>query len=188
MPRRDSLTEALLQIVARRGLDSVSVREVATAGGVSIGTVQHHFPTKDDMLAAAFREVVRRIRIRIEAVPLGADVRRNLSRVLRELVPLTELGAVEARVYLAFATRAATAPDLAEIQRTVLTELHAGLTEAFVRAWDGSASPARCRTAAHAVVALADGLALHAVSAGDWLPPRHQTAALELVLDALLPQ
>jgi AcrR family transcriptional regulator len=48
-----------LCIVAERGLDDVSVREVASAAGVSIGTVQHYFRTKDDMLFTAFQDVVR---------------------------------------------------------------------------------------------------------------------------------
>ena len=38
--RRTQLTDALLSITATRGLDQVSVREVASAAGVSIGTVQ----------------------------------------------------------------------------------------------------------------------------------------------------
>ena len=181
-----SLTDSVLRIVAERGLDGVTIREVAAASGVSIGTVQHHFHSKDDLLAAAFQEVVRRTRGRLEDIRLGSDVRANLARVLRELLPLGAGRAVEARVYLAFSARAATAPRLAEIQQAVLAELHRGLVEAFALAWGESASPTRCRTAAHATIALVDGLALHAVSSDGWLTSRRQTAALDLVLDALI--
>ncbi len=186
--KRDSLTDSVLRIVAERGLDSVSIREVAAASEVSIGTVQHHFPTKDDMLAAAFQEVVRRIRGRVDRIVLGTDVRVNLSRVLRELLPLGVDREVEAKVYLAFSARAATAPRLAEIQREVLEELHGGLVQAFTVAWGEGASPARCRNAAHAAIGLVDGLALHAVSADGWLTPRRLRAVLDLVLDALVPR
>jgi AcrR family transcriptional regulator len=186
-PREAALTNALLSIVAERGLDEVSVREVASAAGVSIGTVQHYFPTKDDMLAAAFEEVVRRIRTRMTSVCLGPDVRGNISAVLTELLPVDDRRAAEARIQVAFAARAATSPALAEIQRSVLTEINEALTEAFTLAAAGAATAEDCRSAARVAVAAADGLALHAVSAGGWLSARQLTAALDLLLDALVP-
>lgn len=186
-PREAALIDALLGIVADRGLDQVSVREVASAAGVSIGTVQHYFPTKDDMLAAAFYEVVRRIRNRMISICFGPDVRANISAVLSELLPLDGRRAEEARIELAFAARAATSPALAAIQRNVLTEITEALTGAFTRAAAAGATPGRYRTAAHIAVAAADGLALHAVSANGWLPASQLTAALELLLDVLVP-
>jgi AcrR family transcriptional regulator len=186
-PRETALTDALLGIVAERGLDQVSVREVASAAGVSIGTVQHYFSTKDDMLAAAFNEVVRRIRTRMTSVCLGPDLRRNLSAVLRELLPLDDRRAAEARIQIAFAARAATSPALAHIQRTVLTEITEALTEAFADAAAGSATAAQCQVAAQVAVAAADGLALHAVSSGGWISAQQLSAALEFLLNVLLP-
>ncbi len=186
-PREAALTDALLCIVAERGLDQVSVREVASAADVSIGTVQHYFPTKDDMLAAAFNEVVRRIRTRMTSVCLGPDVRRNISAVLTELLPVDDRRAAEARIQVAFAARAATSPALAEIQRSVLTEIHEALTEAFAHAAAGTVTAENCRSAARVALAAVDGLALHAVSSGDWISARQLTAALDLMLDALVP-
>ena len=181
-----AVTDALLHIVAERGLDQVSVREVAAGANVSIGTVQHYFRTKDRMLAAAYEEVVRRIRSRLEAVKLGADVRQNLSAVLAELLPLDARRVAESRVHLAFAARAATMPELARTQRVALAEIHRAVTQVFATVWGDHASRATCTLAAHAAIAAADGLALHAVSSGGWLPRRRQTATLELALDALM--
>jgi AcrR family transcriptional regulator len=183
---RRQLTDVMLRIVAESGLDRLTVREVAAAAGVSIGTVQHHFPTKDAMLAAAYGEVVSRIRRRLGDVRLGADVRRNLGAVLSELLPADEHRAAETRVHLAFAARAATMPTLAEIQRTALAEIHDALTAAFTTAAGGRWSRASSARRAHAALAIADGLALHAVSSGDWLSRRQQSAVLALALDALL--
>lgn len=186
-PRQDTIIDALLWIVAERGMEQVSVREVATAAGVSIGTVQHYFRTKDAMLAAAYDEVVNRIRSRLDAVKLGTDVRKNLSAVLTELLPLDERRRVECRVHLAFAARAATRPDMAKTQARALAELHDGVTDAFARGLGRPATRAQCVVAAHAAIAVADGLALHAVSADGWVSGRRQKAALEMVLDALIP-
>lgn len=186
-PRREAeITEALLHIVAERGLEQVSVREVAAGAKVSIGTVQHYYPTKEKMLAAAYGEVVARIRSRLRGVDFGTNVRRNLTAVLTELLPLDHRRAVETRIHLAFATRAATTPALADIQRGALDEIHRALTEAFELAWGSRVSRTRCALAAHAALAAADGLALHAVSSGGWLSARRQSATLGLALDALV--
>jgi AcrR family transcriptional regulator len=176
----------LLQILGERGLEHVSVREVAAGAGVSIGTVQHYFPTKEQMLTGAFEEVVRRVHARVASVTLGPDVHANLSAVLRELLPLDERRGVEARVQLAFALRAATAPALAEIQRGVLADIHQALAGAFARAWGEPASPERCRRAARLTLAATDGLALHFVSAAGLISPRQVETTLELLLDTLL--
>ena len=184
--RESALTEAVMAIVAEHGLDGVSVREVAAAADVSIGTVQHYFPTKERLLAAAYTEAVRRIRDRLDALRLGPDPRANLARVLRQLLPLDERRRTETRVYVAFAAGAAASPTLAEIQKDILAELHVALSEAFALTWRDAASTHRCRLAAHAVIALVDGLALHAVTTDHWLGQRQLTAALDLVLAALL--
>jgi AcrR family transcriptional regulator len=187
-PRRAALTGALLRIVAERGLDQVSVREVASAAGVSIGTVQHYFPTKDEMLASAFAEVVRQVRARLASVERGDDIRRNLSTVLREFLPLDARRAEEARIMLAFATRATTSPALAEVQRSVLEEIREALSDAFAQAGNGHVSPADAKSAAHIAIAAADGLALHAVSAPGWISRRRLSAELEFLLDRLVPE
>jgi AcrR family transcriptional regulator len=184
--RQAAIIDAVTGIVAERGLDHVSVREVAAAAGVSIGTVQHYFPTKQQMLAAAYTDAVRRIRARLEALQLDRDARGNLALVLRELLPLDDQRRVETRVYMAFAAAAATSPSLADIQQTILTELHTALTDAFAQAWGDTATPARCLLAAHAAIALADGLAFHAVTTTRWLPSRKLIATVDLVLEALL--
>jgi TetR/AcrR family transcriptional repressor of bet genes len=51
--RRSELTDVLVSISTTRGLDQVSVREVAAAPEVSIGTVQHYFAARDEMLVFA---------------------------------------------------------------------------------------------------------------------------------------
>lgn len=184
--RRDELRRTMFEIVAREGLDRLTVREVAAAAGVAIGTIQHYFASKDAMLQAAFEEVVRRTRDRLQSVRLGPDPRRNLEAVLGELLPLDEARSDEARVQLAFSARAAVAPALAAQQEQILAEIRDGLSEAFVAAGQ---SARRAAVSAQIALATVDGLAQHAASTpatSDWLPPALQRKALRSALDALL--
>ena len=183
--RRERVTSAVLAVADEHGLDRATVREVAARAGVSIGTVQHYFPTKDAMLVAAFEEVVRRIRARIDALRLSGGTRDNLVSVLRELLPLDDQRATEVRVQLAFNARAMTDPELAAVQRAILTELHQALS-AVLAALPG-ASAAEAATTAHLLVAAADGLALHAVTSDGWLTSAEQQRVLARVVAAMVP-
>ena len=49
---RASIRNAALRLFAERGHDAVTVREIATAAGVSPGLVVHHFASKDGLRAA----------------------------------------------------------------------------------------------------------------------------------------
>lgn len=177
------ITDAILAIVDEQGLERATVREVAAVAGVSIGTVQHHFPTKDAMLVAAFTEVVARVRVRLEDLARVEDGCGGAATVLRQILPLDRRRAQEASVQLAFATRAIHDPALAMIQRTVLTELHQALSASLAGA--GRITPERARLTAHAVLALADGLALHALSTDHWLSEQRLSDTLELAVGML---
>ncbi|WAY17200.1 TetR family transcriptional regulator [Mycolicibacterium fortuitum] len=49
----ERMADAVLCVLVAEGFEGVSVRKVAALAEVSIGAVQHHFPTKDAMLGAA---------------------------------------------------------------------------------------------------------------------------------------
>ena len=176
------ISEAVFQIVAGQGLERATVREVARSAGVSIGTVQYYFPTKDAMLAGAFADVVRRVRERLKTLELGPDSEDNVLVVLKQILPLDRDREQEARVQLAFAVRALHEPALAVIQHQVLGELHDALSQVLSSA--GSTAQ-DSRLAAHVALAAADGLTLHALSTPRWMTTETMTEALQLALRAL---
>jgi AcrR family transcriptional regulator len=177
--RREQLAATMFEIVADRGLEAVTVREVAAAAGVSIGAVQHHFSTKDAMLASAFDHVVHRVRERIAHRPRTGDLATDLEAVLAELLPLDAERRREARVQVAFAARAATSVELQAIQRPLLERIRAEIDDVL-----GSGAGATERSVA--LLALVDGLALHEVSAPGSLGPRTVERALRLGVRAAL--
>ena len=187
--RRLELTDVLLSIAATRGLDQVSVREVAAAAGVSIGTVQHYFATKDEMLVFAFRQVVERTRARVAGIDADNGPRHALGAALRELLPLDQARLAECRVYLAFAARAATSPSLAAVQRETLSAIYADLEQALRAAATARNRGPALDTALEArlLLAVVDGLMFDAVSAPGTLTRAHLEAALDAYLDRLLP-
>lgn len=59
--KRQELVDALLRVVAREGIDAVSVRSVAAEAGCSIRPVQYYFADKAELLAAAHARVSERM-------------------------------------------------------------------------------------------------------------------------------
>lgn len=53
--RRQALIEAAIQSLKRHGHEGLSVRRIAAEARVSIGLINHHFPTKDALVAEAYR-------------------------------------------------------------------------------------------------------------------------------------
>ena len=187
--RRDTLAEAVLTIGMTRGLERVSIREVAAEAGCSIGTVQHYFRTKDEMLVFAFRRVVERATARAIAVDQSRGVRRALVHIIAQLLPLDDERRAETTVHLAFATRAAVDPKLAEVQAETLETVRAELAElllAVQRESGRRTDRRRARRDAVRLLALVDGLALHAVSAPGQLTDEELLATLRHALDGVL--
>jgi AcrR family transcriptional regulator len=77
---------------AERGADDVSLEEIARRAGVGIGTLYRHFPTRQSLLEAVYREQVEALSRRSEQL-LTAD---SPAAALREwLVALTEFGSTK---------------------------------------------------------------------------------------------
>ena len=72
----EQLTDALMRLVVDGGLEAVSVRTVAKEAGVSVGAVQYHFKTKDDLLYAAYERVIDQVALRAQAI--AGDERARL--------------------------------------------------------------------------------------------------------------
>ncbi|QND52730.1 TetR family transcriptional regulator [Phyllobacterium sp. 628] len=61
--RREDLIAATLECVAERGLAGATVREIAMRADVTAGLIRYYFPTKDDLISAAYRAVMNRMTV-----------------------------------------------------------------------------------------------------------------------------
>lgn len=66
------LIEALVSLLGKRGIGSISVREIAAEAGVNHGLVHRHFGSKQNLVRAAIRELS-------EEIHRGDPVNRGLS-------------------------------------------------------------------------------------------------------------
>ena len=86
---RDKIIDAARQLIREKGLDAISMDEVAKRAGVGPGTLYRHFATKDELYDAAIQAWAETVKARAdEALASGGDDRERLLNWLRVYVSL----------------------------------------------------------------------------------------------------
>jgi AcrR family transcriptional regulator len=191
--RRAAIAGAVWQLMARGGLEAVSMRHVAAGAGMSLGQVQHYFPSKNELLAFAYELVAEEIldRVRNPETPPAAPAdeeptpRETLYIALVELLPLDEDRELEAHISFAFLAKAAVNPELAARLRKNHAALQGIIVDQLRRGQRHGSVPIRLDPAheARTLVAFIDGLTAHILSGQH--TPEDADHALENYLDGL---
>ena len=80
--RRDDLIAATLDCIAEVGIQGATVRQIAARAGVTGGLIRHYFTSKDQMLQAAYRQLMNGITQTTKAASEGSDARERLRRFI----------------------------------------------------------------------------------------------------------
>ncbi|HET6288742.1 MAG TPA: TetR family transcriptional regulator C-terminal domain-containing protein [Amycolatopsis sp.] len=148
--RRQQIAAAVRRIAADRGLEGVSLNEVAAEAGISKGFVQHYFASRDDMLRFATTTLRSGLEERI-ATPSEPRVRE----LLIALLPLDEAARDDALVANAFLMRALKDPEIAGHFRTGHGQLRDAVTAMLAAARDDGEFVATLDPASEAALLLA---------------------------------
>ncbi|CAL8898895.1 hypothetical protein KVA01_20580 [Kocuria varians] len=174
------IADAAIRVIAQRGFDVVSVRSVAQQSGLSAGTVQYHYRTRQDLLLAALERSVARQAERIRTVGRVESYRESMALTLRELLPLDGVRYEDAAVWVSYGAAAATRDWLAGPYWSGMRLFHDGVRETLERARaDGRLREGLTpETAAPLVTALVNGLTLDHLNA-----PARVRVEVEAALD-----
>jgi AcrR family transcriptional regulator len=74
---RDKIIDAARQLVRAKGMDAVSMDEVAKVAGVGAGTLYRHFPTKDDLYVAVVEAWAETVNARVDEAMSSAGTDRD---------------------------------------------------------------------------------------------------------------
>ncbi|NSC25075.1 MULTISPECIES: TetR/AcrR family transcriptional regulator [Streptomyces] len=181
--RRRRIAESVCTLIARSGMDAVSLRDVAAEAEVSMGAVQRCFRTKEDMLLFALEHisqgVTERANQRIAAASDPRSASTLLSHTLAELALLDEESRTHAHAWLAFTAHAPASAKLAAVLRDTYAKLDDLLCWLIRYGQDTREIPPHIdpRREARTLLALAEGLTVH-VLAGH-RTPAEATAVLQ---------
>ena len=125
--RRTEIVQTTWRVIARRGLDGATLREVAAEAGYANGALKPYFPAKSDLLEATFRHVFTRTNARSSAATQGLDGFAALRAFCLEVLPLDADRLDEARVVIAFWQQALSDPAQARVNETAMAQWRAGI-------------------------------------------------------------
>nr|WP_202487213.1 TetR family transcriptional regulator C-terminal domain-containing protein [Streptomyces sp. SID8354] len=163
--RRQEISAALWRLANTRGVDGVSLRDVAAEAGISLGRIQHYFRTKDELLLFALRHINRkateRIAQRIQALKEEPTPRAVLRACCAGMLPLDAESRAGLLVGAAYYSRAVHDPALGAEARDGIPKLRDFLTDQLRRAAERGELPPERATEDEAMllIALSDGLA-----------------------------
>jgi AcrR family transcriptional regulator len=209
--RRQEVVDAVFRIIASDGLERASLREVADEAQLAVGSVRHYFASSDELLTHSFAVVVDRIVGRLTAAdsrlgdlpPGSAEHHVAVMALLGEFLPLDEERAVDACVWMAFKNAARTKPFLvAEADRShravaaVVGGLILGLADGAESRGTDPADPDDADgsvginqqvlvTEAELLLAVLDGLTMHALLQPEWMTALMCKDVLEAHLEGL---
>ena len=96
--RRDEIALIPCRVVAEYGLEQATIVRIARAAGCTTGMIAHYFDTKQDIIVAALRLILRRIEERLTHAEGAAD----LLALLSEALPIDATRYIECAVWMAF--------------------------------------------------------------------------------------
>lgn len=160
--RRTELADLAAELIAREGLDALSIRRLAAATGYSTTVVTHYFETKRALLLAVYRACADRAQARVDAA-IARDP-ADLVGCLAAFLPIGAEARRDWRVNFAFWQVALHDQGFAEEQRWWTR--HATETIAAIMAGAGGD--------AELLLTLAEGIAVRAAFEPDWTDERQR--------------
>jgi TetR/AcrR family transcriptional regulator, regulator of biofilm formation and stress response len=161
LARREALLDAAVEVVAERGVGGATHREIAARAGVPLSTTSYFFASIDELVLEALRCFAARGIARLDAVADAiADERLSPEAAVERFA--AALLAVPARETLAQFEAYLEAGRRPEVRAEAARVISA--FERLAEAALAAAGAQRPRELAPALVALADGFALHRIA------------------------
>jgi AcrR family transcriptional regulator len=183
--RRDEIALVACQVVAEHGFEQATVARIARAAGYTTGMVAHYYDSKQEIILAALRLILKRIEERLTRERDGGEA--NLLSVLSEAVPIDAQRFTESAFWLAFWGQMSADPKLKRLNVWVHREYMRLFERCFAKYWpEWKSRPAAVRDQVlRSIVTCMNGLTAGAVtSPRDWPAPK-QVGHLRLQLELL---
>ncbi|MGN6404234.1 TetR/AcrR family transcriptional regulator [Sinomonas sp.] len=181
--RRVELVDATWRIIAEKGLDGATMRDIAAEAGFANGALKPYFPSKDRLLDFAFEHIFAQTNRRMEAATAGLTGREALRTYCHEILPLDDERRNEARVAIAFWQKAMQDPAKAAVHERSMEQWREALGRLLVEAGHGGADLV---TAVGAIMDLVLGAQITATLSPAHHSPQQLVDQLDCLLTALI--
>lgn len=131
--RKIRIAKATWKVIVEEGLEKATVRKVAKAAGLSVGSLRHYFPTQSELLLFSMELVSDRIKQRLMNKHYVGSPDEVLMEMIDELLPTDEEKRVEMEVWFVFSAKTLVDPKLKQLANQLYTELQGFIQIIFQR-------------------------------------------------------
>ncbi|HEY6483306.1 MAG TPA: TetR family transcriptional regulator C-terminal domain-containing protein [Steroidobacteraceae bacterium] len=186
--RRQALIEATIESLKRHGHEGLSIRRISAEANVSIGLINHHFPTKDALVAEAYRHFNNELVGGLRHALIGAlpAARERLRAFFQASFSPPNLDGDVLAVWVVFWGLYRHSPDIQRVQSETYhgyVDLLRGMLADLER--ESGKLRFNLRLAAIGLTALIDGLWLEWCLDPDNFEPKEAIALCEAWVDSL---
>jgi TetR/AcrR family transcriptional regulator, transcriptional repressor of bet genes len=183
--RRDEIALVACRVVAEYGFDQATIVRIARQAGYTTGMVAHYFDTKQEIIIAALRLILRRIEERLTAAAGEADP--QLLALLTEALPVDATRFTECAFWTAFWGQVSADARLKRINAWMHREYLKLFERCLARGWpEWRRWPPRVRDQVlRSVVTFINGLTASVVASPREWPAARQVGQLRLQLEML---
>ncbi len=153
--RRDQLTEAAFRCIHKYGFAGTTVKRVAEEAKMSVGIVIHYFGSKDGLLEATMRNLMKKLQTNLRnGETVKEDPKSQIIAIINSNFAEDQVSPEAITVWLAFWGQALHVPALNRLQKINLARLRTNLTY-----WLKQLLPKKdAKMAGQGLAALIDGL------------------------------
>jgi AcrR family transcriptional regulator len=183
--RRDEIAVVACRVVAEYGFDQATIVRIAREAGYTTGMVAHYFDTKQEIVIAALRLILRRIEARLTAAAGQGET--ELLALLTEALPVDATRFTECAFWTAFWGQVSADRRLKRINAWMHREYLKLFERCLARGWpEWRQWPPQVRDQVlRSVVTFINGLTASVVATPrDW-PAARQIGQLRLQLEML---
>jgi AcrR family transcriptional regulator len=131
--RREEIALVACQVVATHGFDQATVARIARAAGYTTGMVAHYYDSKQDIILAALRLILKRIEQRLTRERDAGET--TLSDVLSEALAVDAQRFTECAFWMAFWGQMSADKKLRKLNAWVHREYMRLYTRCFAEHW-----------------------------------------------------
>src|SRR6516164_6320057 len=181
--RRDEIALVACRVVAAHGFDGASMVRIARESGYTTGMLAHYFDSKQDIITAALRLILRRIDERLRRPAQGA-AGPDLLDLLLEALPIDAHRRIECAFWITFWGQVTADKRLRRINAWVHREYLRLFERCLGVSWPHW-PPSTREQVLRSLITFINGLTASAVAnPGDW-PAQKQIAQLRLQIELL---
>lgn len=158
--RRREITYAVWQLIATGGIEAVTQRAVAAEAGVSVGRIQHYFPSKEEMVRHGCRALIGVAEDAYRARTSEADPVEALRELVTRTVPQEDAFRIGTTVWYAYVAKSVDDPEIAAILRGAKRGEEEEAERLLRAAQQGGPVDPDSGAAVRRLLSMADGLAM----------------------------